>query len=155
MLGFISIFISLLDVYAQKIEPTRTLRESVEEMGKLTVSSEPPGLNVILDGVSLGNTPVIKKEVKSGNHILHLEDAEKEVFILPGKSLLLTYYKGAFIEVLEREESPDKKLTTKDGIIVEETEAEKQPREKKIYKPPSSIYWPENPTGTIYPVEKK
>lgn len=152
-LFFCSIFFLQLD--AQTIEPTRTLTESVEEMGKLTISSEPPGLNVILDGVDLGYTPVIRKEVKAGSHVLHVENADTEVFILPGKFLLLTYYKGNFIEVLEREESTDKKPTTKDGKIVKETEAGKQLREKKIYKPPSPLYWPENPVGPIYPPEKK
>jgi hypothetical protein len=122
-------------------------------MGKLTVSSEPPGLHVILDGTSLGYTPVIREEVKPGSHVLHVEDVDTEISILPGKSLLLSYYKGAFIEVLEEKKGPDRKSTAEDRRIAEETETAKQPREKKIYQPPSSLYWPENPTGPIYPPE--
>ena len=139
---------------AQTIEPTRTIRESAEEMGKLTVSSEPPGLNVILDGTSLGNTPVIGNEVKPGIHVLRVEDADREILILPGRSLLLSYYKGAFIEVLEEKKEPEREQKVKDRKTTKETEPAELTRERRFDKPPSSLYWPDNPTGPIYPTEK-
>jgi hypothetical protein len=155
MLGLISFFISLFHVHAQKIEPTRTLRESVKEMGTLTVSSEPPGLNVILDGTSLGNTPVTVEEIEPGSHVLHVRDADTEILILPGRSVLLSYYKGDFIEVLEEKKGTEREQKVKKGKTSKETEPSESTTEKRYDKPPSSLYWPDNPTGPIYPPQKQ
>ena len=154
MFGLISFFVSLFHAHAQKIEPTRTLEESVKEMGTLTVSSEPPGLNVILDGASLGNTPVIVEEIEPGSHVLHVENADTEILILPGSSLVLSYYKGDFIEVLEEKKRAEREQKVKDGKTAKKTVPGESTRERRFDKPPSSLYWPDNPTGPIYPQQR-
>ena len=101
-------------------------------MGRLSVFSEPPALDVLLDGVEIGKTPVISKEVTSGVHILRVKDTEKEITILSGKSLQLSLFKDSLIEI------PEKKA--------EEKETEDTNEEKKQYDP---FYWPLNPSGPI------
>ena len=54
--------------FADLIEPSRTLTGKQKPMGRLSVFSEPPALNVFLDGVEIGKTPVISKKVAAGDH---------------------------------------------------------------------------------------
>jgi hypothetical protein len=73
---FITVFLMIqsLSVFAELIEPSRTLEGQQKTMGRLSVFSEPPALNVLLDGVKIGKTPVLSKEVTSGVHILRVKD---------------------------------------------------------------------------------
>ena len=43
------------------IEPTRTLEGTSDQSAKLSVFSEPPGLQVTLDGAAIGKTPVLER----------------------------------------------------------------------------------------------
>lgn len=146
---FVCVFLTMqpISVFAELIEPTHTLKSQEEPMGTLTVFSEPPELDVVLDGNKIGKTPVISMEVRAGDHVLRIKDTEKEVSILPGKSLQLSLYKGSLIEI------PEKNLGSSKQPKLEEkrtTEA-KKPRvseEEKIQDRP--LYWPFNPRGPIY-----
>ena len=84
LFGFVSVFLMIqsLSVFAELIEPSRTLKGQQKPMGRLSVFSEPPELNVLLDGINIGETPIISKEVASGVHILRVKDTEKEITIL-------------------------------------------------------------------------
>lgn len=91
-----------LSVFSELIEPTRTLKGQQKPMGRLSVFSNPPELEVLLDGVNIGKTPVISKEVTPGAYILRVKETEKEITILPGKSLQLSLFKDVLIEIPEK-----------------------------------------------------
>lgn len=89
------------------IPPTRTLEGPVILPGKLTVVSEPPELKVFLDGSEIGQTPVWLKEVKPGLHTLRVHESKTDVFVDPGKTVTLSFFKGSFVDVSsEQEEQP-------------------------------------------------
>ena len=147
---YVSLMIQPICVFAELIEPTRTLDDQQKPMGRLSVFSEPPDLDVYLDDSKIGKTPVISKEVTSGVHILRIKDTEKEITILSKKSLQLSLFKDSLIEI------PDKKAEAPTQPKLEEKMApqgkkpdalakEKSENEPK-YDPP---YWPLNPTGPI------
>ena len=146
---FVCVFLTTqpISVFAELIEPTRTLKSQEEPMGKLTVLSEPPELDVVLDGTEIGKTPVVSMEVRAGDHVLRIKDTKKEISILPGKLLQLSLYKDSLIEI------PEKKLESPKQPKLEEkrTTGAKKPKdsdEEKIqYRP---LYWPLNPRGPIY-----
>ncbi len=87
------------------IAPTRSLEGPGELQGRLTVVSEPPGLEVFLDDSGIGQTPVWLNEVKAGLHKLRVSDSEKDVFVQPGRTLTLSYFKGSFIDIPEKKEA--------------------------------------------------
>ena len=108
------------------IAPTRTLEGREELPGRLTVVSEPPGLKVFLDGAEIGQTPVWLNEVKPGLHKLRVRDSERDVYVEPGKTVTLSYFKGSFIDV------PEKKEVAREPA----PEAEKVTERRKVTKPP-------------------
>ena len=55
---------------SELIKPTRALDSTGEKLGKLSVFSEPPGLEVTLEGTIIGKTPIFLDEVKPGSHRL-------------------------------------------------------------------------------------
>ncbi len=87
----------------QLIEPTRTLQEAGEIPGRLTVFSEPPQLDVLLDGLKVGKTPVWLKNVKPGFHTLQIKDSDKEIYVKEGKTLRVGLFKGSFVTLPEKE----------------------------------------------------
>jgi len=92
------------------IAPTRSLEGHQEALGRLTVVSEPPGLEVFLDDSEIGQTPVWVKEVKPGSHKLRVRRSETDVYVETGKTLTLSFFKGSFI-VVPKEEEARKELT--------------------------------------------
>ena len=138
-------FAAALSFGGQLIEPSRTLEGEEKPMGKLAVFSEPPGLEVMLDETQIGQTPTALVQVEPGFHKLRIEDTETDIYVAPGKSLQMSFYKGSFIEIQEkkREVEEEKPLET---ISKKKTQ---EPSEEKIkYEP---FYWPLNPDGPIYP----
>lgn len=141
---------ALLSLYsvlpaAELIAPTRTLNNSNEKTGKLSVFSEPPQLEVILDGNQIGKTPVVLDAVKSGIHVLRIKESETQINIKPDKHKL-SWYKGAFIEIPPQSEEALLPPRTKEA----ETAAQKKApstENKEEYLP---LYWPLNPRGPIY-----
>jgi len=113
------------------IAPTRTLEGREELPGRLTVVSEPPGLKVFLDGAEIGETPVWLNEVKPGSHTLRVQDSKRDVYVEPGKTVTLSYFKGSFIDVPEkkkvaREPAPETEKVTEGRKRVKPREEESQ-----------------------------
>lgn len=100
------------------IAPTRSLEGHREALGRLTVVSEPPNLEVFWDGSEIGQTPVWLKEVKAGHHKLRVSNSETDVYVQPGKPLMFSYFKGSFIVVPEEKEAA-KEATPKPGKVAE------------------------------------
>jgi hypothetical protein len=90
------------------IAPTRTLQVGAEERGRLTVFSEPPKLEVFLDGKKAGETPLWLSEVKAGWHTLRIEEKETRVYLGAEKSLEVGLFKGSFITLPEKKKEQKK-----------------------------------------------
>jgi hypothetical protein len=146
---FFLVFLFVVATHAvsgELIKPTRTLQSSEKVPGKISVFSEPPGLDVFLNQSNIGKTPIQSMEVTPGAHTLKVEGSETEIYIIPGKSLRLSLFKGTFIEVKVKEKENIQKP--------EEDTAEKKPaeptEEKTGYQPKyEPSYWPLKPGGPI------
>jgi len=139
--------INHLSFAADLIEPTRTLSGPAEKVGQLSVSSEPPRLDVELDGNQIGKTPVVDQKVEPGIHIIRVKDTETEIYVEPGKSAKLSWFKGAFIEI-PAEEKEDRK---QQGEANNKTSRQKKTVPSVESKErPDPLYWPLNPRGPIY-----
>jgi hypothetical protein len=90
------------------IAPTRTLQGGVEERGRLTVFSEPPQLEVFLDGKRAGETPLWLTEVKAGWHTVRIGEKETRVYLGAEKALEMGLFKGSFITLPEKKEERKK-----------------------------------------------
>ena len=101
MIVFVFCFAFLL-VYSpawssELIKPTRALDSTGEKPGKLSVFSEPSGLEVRLESTIIGKTPLFLDEVDPGSHRLRVKDSETDISIEPGKTLQISLYKDKFI----------------------------------------------------------
>ena len=147
---FVCVFLMIqcLSVFAELIEPSRTLEGQQKPIGigRLSVFSEPPELDVLLDSIGIGKTPIISKEVKSGVHILRVKDTEKEITILSGKSLQLSLFKDSLIEIPAKKAEPPTQPKLEEKMATEEKKTEDSNMDKKQYDP---FYWPMNPGGPI------
>jgi hypothetical protein len=128
------------------IEPTRTLSSTGKSVGKLTVSSEPPMLAVKMNGTVIGETPVVLQVVAPGIHVIQVKDSEIEIYVKPGRSTRLSWFKGAFIEI---------PVEVKAGYKQQSEEKKEVPRKEKPAQSAKKIeleplYWPLNPRGPIY-----
>ena len=154
MIFFVFVYVSLmiqpLYVFAELIEPSRTLDGQQKPLGRLSVFSEPPELDVLLDGVKIGKTPIISKEVTSGVHILRIKDTEKEITILSEKSLKLSLFKGSLIEIPEKKAEAPTQPKLEEKMAIEEKKPDEPTKEKTENEPKyDPLYWPLNPTGPI------
>ena len=128
------------------IEPTRTLSGMGQNLGKLSVFSEPPRLEVKMDGTAIGETPVELQAVEPGVHVIQVEGSGIEIYVEPGKSVKLSWFKGSFIEIPTAVKEGPKH---QNGEIKEAPQKEKSEQSaKKIDLEP--LYWPLNPKGHIY-----
>jgi len=97
--GFFAISVfNLAALQAELIEPTRSLKTAGEEPGRLTVFSEPPGLNVKLDKASVGQTPMRIEGVGPGTHQLQVGESTTEIDIEPGQTFHISLFKNRFIQ---------------------------------------------------------
>jgi len=147
---FVCVFLMIqcLSVFAELIEPSRTLEGQQKPIGigRLSVFSEPPELDVLLDSIGIGKTPIISKEVKSGVHILRVKDTEKEITILSGKSLQLSLFKDSLIEIPAKKAEAPTQPKLEEKMATEEKKTEDSNMDKKQYDP---FYWPMNAGGPI------
>jgi hypothetical protein len=97
---------------ADRIAPTRTLKGEKEQMGKLAVFSEPPGLDVTLNGDSIGKTPVSFDGAKPGTHRLRVKNSETDITIEPGKTLQISLFNDKFILIPATDKKPPKQPAT-------------------------------------------
>ena len=104
----LSVLCSFLTVggQAQLIEPTRSLQDAAEEKGLLKVLSEPPGIEVHVDGRLIGETPIFSARLPAGAHVLRIQDAEIDICLAPGKATTISWFKGRFIAIPEMPKSP-------------------------------------------------
>jgi hypothetical protein len=86
------------------IEPTRTLGGPEKTWGGLTVFSEPPQMDVYLDGEKVGITPLWLRQVEAGPHKLKIKEAEKDVRVEKGKTARIGLFKGSFVTFSEVKE---------------------------------------------------
>ena len=145
LLAYVLMGIFPISAKAELIEPTRTIEGASKQKSKFTVFSEPPGLDVLFDGNEIGETPVKLDEVEPGIHTLRIKDSETEIYIAPGKSLKLSFFKGSFVEIPEKEKEIEKQ-PKKEKVTGKEKPAGKK-QDKIKYEP---LYWPLNPKGQIF-----
>lgn len=86
------------------IQPTRSLDGQGEASGRMAIFSEPPNLEVYLDGKKVGNTPLWLSEVKSGLHTVRIEKAETEANVRPGMGLKIGLFKGSFVSFPDKDQ---------------------------------------------------
>jgi hypothetical protein len=96
-------------------------------MGSVTVFSEPPELEVFLDGSKVGQTPLWLERVSQGLHKLRVKDIETEIHLEAGKGLRVGLLKGDFVVFPEKErklqERPaERKMVTEAQAPVETVE---------------------------------
>lgn len=152
----VSMIVSLLigflvfsgNVHSGLIEPTRTLQTAPDDLGKLNVFSEPPALEIWLDGKVVGKTPLIAVELSSGTHLLRIEGSEAKVLISARKATSLSWFKGSFIKIPERAKSTGE--PTAESKKKEITPSQTGSAAGKESAPNDSFYWPLNPRGPIY-----
>ncbi len=131
----------------QLIEPTRSLEPTEEPPGRLAVYSEPPDMPVLLNGIVLGKTPLVRQDVAPGVYVVTVDEKEKQVRVAPGKTMRLSYHKGDFLVLPEkRPESPKEPADAGEKANPQEVRTGTASRDLE-YRP---SYWPLNPNGPIY-----
>ena len=104
---FFTIFVfNFATLQAELIEPSRSLKTTAEGPGRLTVFSEPPGLTVKLDGITVGQTPTRIKEVEPGIHQLQVSESVTEIYMEPGKTFHISLFRNRFIQFQVEKKEP-------------------------------------------------
>jgi hypothetical protein len=137
-----------VDLQAELIEPTRTLERPREAAGMLTVTSEPPGLEAVVDGQIIGQTPVFAVRFPAGIHVLRIQNAEADIYIAPGKTTAVSWFKGSFIKIPETAKLPTESAKEPQPPLSKPKPDEGQGDRQDTAKDP--YYWPLNPRGPIY-----
>ena len=146
MLVYVFLMVPSFSGATELIEPTRTMQDKPKPLGRLSVFSEPPEIEVFLDGLKIGKTPLISNPVTPGAHMLRIKDTEKKIMILPGKTLQLSLYKDSLIEIPEKKVEVAPKTEIEEKALTEEKQTEDTDKKKKEDNP---FYWPLNPSGPI------
>jgi hypothetical protein len=134
--------------HAQLIEPTRSLPDASEAMGLLSVLSEPPGLEVQVDGHIIGKSPVFSVRFPAGMHVLRIKDSETDIRLAAGKTTAISWFKGAFIAIPEAVK-PSREAPGEPQAAP----SKPRPGEGVGAQPGAAndaFYWPLNPRGPIY-----
>ena len=142
---FLALFGTSICFSGQLIEPTRTLESEAKAPGRVTVFSEPPELEVFLDGSKVGQTPVWLEDVAQGFHKLRVKDAEKEVYVEPGKGLRVGLFKGDFVVFPEKERKLQERPAERKAV----TEAEKTVETPEKRKSRDLTLWERFVNGTL------
>ena len=130
---------------SQLIAPTRSLEEAGKAAVRVTVFSEPPGLNVFLDGSDVGKTPLWLDQVEPGTHQLRIKDIEREIYLKPRQPLKVGLFKGSFI-MLPGEE---KQITTDEQTGRKVKEAGGHPAPTETRKREDLTMWERFLNGTL------
>jgi hypothetical protein len=77
--------------------------------------SEPPGQKVFLDGVQIGHTPIWLKQVEAGPHTLRIGRALTDISVESNKTTRISFFQGAFITSVEKQESKEKRVGEEEG----------------------------------------
>ena len=136
-------------LHAQLIEPTRSIEGTSDGAGILNALSEPPGLDVQLDGRLVGKTPIFSLRRRPGLHLLRIKDSETEIRLVAGKILTITWFKDSFIEIPTETVKPFSEITKEPLIPPTKSKTDEGSGVRQnITKDP--YYWPLNPRGPIY-----
>jgi hypothetical protein len=103
---FLLLLIADLSPASDLIQPSRTLRTAANRPGNLAVLSEPPDLDVTLEGTLVGKTPIFLKDLKSGTYQLRVKDSETTIYVEAGATLQISLFKGEFISIQVTEKEP-------------------------------------------------
>lgn len=144
--GFLLLLINNLSFTSDLLEPTRTLSGTGASVGKLSVFSEPQGLEVTLDGKKIGKTPVFSQKVAPGVHVLLVKNAETEICVAPAQNLRLSLYKGSFIEIPAETKEVLRQPDLDDVKTPPKPKTDQSAQKKAEFYP---RYWPFNPVGPI------
>ena len=82
---------------AELIEATRTPTEPGKAWGGLTIFSEPPQIEIYLDGEKVGLTPLWMREVETGPHTIKIGHAQTTVRVDKDQRLKVGLFKGSFV----------------------------------------------------------
>jgi hypothetical protein len=149
---FLSLFCVFLSLPATRavggelIPPTRTLKSAEKLPGELSVFSEPSGLDVFLDHLKIGKSPILSMKVTPGTHSLKVGDSKTQIDVMPGKSLRLSLFKGRFITLKAQKKEAVQKPETETAGKKPAESAQKQKEYQPQYDPG---YWPLKPNGPI------
>lgn len=144
LIGWVA-FPSIL--FSGLIEPTRTLETATADVGMLNVYSEPPGLEVRLDGKPIGKTPIVSTELSSGAHVLRIEGTETKFFLGPREAISLSWFKGSFIRIPEKTKATDEPTAESKQKETMTRQRESAGGKEAVSNDP--YYWPLNPRGPI------
>lgn len=144
---FLTVILGASNTTADLIGPSRTLDGQSQPKSKLSVFSEPPEIEAILDGSSVSTTPVINMHLEPGTHKLQVENSKIDFYIAPGQTLRLSYFKGKFINLPDDSESDEKSAKIPEREP-QTPQTPKRPGPKSAEFYPN--YWPFNPNGQIY-----
>mgnify|MGYP001816737032 FL=1 len=143
--GIFLLMCGTIPASGELLQPTRTLEDGEIQTGHLGVFSEPPKMDVYLDGKKIGVTPIFSHVVSPGRHLLKVGDAEKELDILSGKLQQFSVYKGRLIQIPVKTKQPQKSQADERPRVGKE---KPETGEDKGLPPPN--YFPLNPKGPIY-----
>ena len=149
ILGVFCVFLSLPATRAgsgELIQPTQTLKSAEKLPGELSVFSEPSGLDVFLNHLKIGKSPILSMKVTPGTYTLKVGEAKTRIDVLPGKSLRLSLFKGTFITLKATEKEAIQKPEAK---TAEKKPAESTPKQKEYQPQYEPGYWPLKPNGPI------
>jgi len=135
-------------LHAQLIEPTRSLEGASDGTAFLNVVSEPPDLEVQLDGKVIGRTPVFSVSFPPGAHVLRIRDSETDVRLETGKTISISWFKGSFIKIPEPAAPSAEIVKEPQTPLPKPKPDEGQDAPQGAAKDP--YYWPLNPRGPIY-----
>jgi hypothetical protein len=104
----VSLLIYVSSTTGELIEPTQTLEgEQQPTTGRLTILSEPPEQKIMLDGKTLGKTPIFLVEIEAGVHSLRVADSKTDIYVEPGKTLKVSLFKNEFVFIPVKEKEAE------------------------------------------------
>ena len=128
---FLLLLIADLSAASDLIEPSRTLKTETNEPGNLAVLSEPPDLDVTLDGTLIGKTPIFLKDIKSGTYQLRVKASETTIYVEAGRTLQISLFKGEFISIQVTEKEPKGQQAIKEKKVSETRITEQVSKEEQ------------------------
>jgi len=131
---------------SEKIAPTRTL-DGRAQPGQLSVFSEPPGLEITLNGKSAGMTPLHEIAIAGGIHTLKIENTQTTITITSGEVRQLSYFKGKFVDIPVPVNDPEETPSVDQQTSRREALPESAPEKEETLQPG---YFPLKPGGRIY-----
>ena len=129
------------------IEPSRGLDDRSSNSGRVWVFSEPPGLSVLINGKNAGLTPIIDLEIGVGEHLVQVQNESTKIFVLSNSSLRLSFFRGQFLMIPEKEMGPTEAASSKHSPPSAPNRVDPNAANPNRT---NDFFWPINPRGPIY-----